>query len=93
MGEIIRQREAIKAKVFHKTCNGNIGNNADESGNFGTAKMLLRDHHIFHPLPLDLPRHLRLTSVDRADTMRKRDHPAERLPHEDFVPARARPWL
>ena len=63
MEGIIRERDAIKASTelmsegLRRTNDGNIGNNAGESGNIGTAKMLPLDlPRIFLPLPLGLPR-------------------------------------
>jgi hypothetical protein len=59
MAGILRERDAIKASTEimsagpRRTSDGNIGNNAGESGNIGTAKML----------PLGLPRIFLLSGV------------------------------
>jgi hypothetical protein len=45
-----------------RTSNEHTGNNAGGNGRIGTAKMLpLGLSRLFHPLPLGLPRRLRLT--------------------------------
>ena len=49
-----------------RTSDANTGSNADGSGSIGTAKMLsLGLPRIFLPLPLGLPRRLRLTCDDK----------------------------
>jgi len=76
MEGIIREMDAIKTSTEimiegpRRTSDGNIGNNAGGSGNIGTAKMLpLGLPRLFLPLPLGLPRRLRLTCDDKTSEM------------------------